>query len=197
MGRLAGRSAGWPGSARRSARLLRLAAGLGLLALGACSSTAPEAPAAPLCPAALLLEGAERTTAYRAGSEPRASEIRYLAVLTDLSSACRFDDAGSGVDVDLAFNLIAERGPALAGNEELTYFVATMAPDGRILDKQILRGDLAFTQGEERVGFSEELTLRLPSVTPDQAGAYTLYVGFQLDDVELARRRQPVLRQAP
>jgi hypothetical protein len=198
MGRLAGRS-GWPGSRRRSARLLRLAAGLGLLALGACSSTAPEAPAAPLCPAALLLEGAERTTAYRAGAEPRPSELRYLAVLTDLSSACRYydDSNGQGVDVDLSFNVIAERGPALSDGEELAYFVATVGPDSRILARDLLRSDLTFAEGEERAGWSEDLTLRLPSVTPGQGRAYTLYVGFPLDDAELARRRQPLIRQAP
>jgi len=168
-----------------------------VVALGACGSTAPEPPAQPPpCPAALLLEGAERTTAYRAGAEPRAAAIRYLAVLTDLTSACRYQSSeeGAAVDVDLTFNLIAERGPALSGAEEVTYFVATMGPDGRILAKEELRSDLAFVEGEDRVGWSEDLTLRLPSVTPEEGGNYTLYVGFQLDDAELARRGQRLLR---
>jgi hypothetical protein len=172
-------------------RVRRVSVALGLLALGACGSTDP-APPAPACPTALLLDGADRTTTYRAGVEPRASEIRYLAVLRDLTSACRYfsDASGAGVDVDLGFNLIAERGPAMAGSEELTYFVATMGPDGRILAKEILRGDLAFAEGEDRAGWSEELTLRLPAVTPETGRTYALYVGFQLDDAELARRRQ-------
>jgi hypothetical protein len=165
-------------------------------ALGACGSATPEPSSPPLCPTALLLEGAERTTAYRAGAGPDASEIRYLAVLRDLASACRYyrDGDGTGVDVDLAFNLIAERGPAMAGPEELTYFVATVAPDGRILAKELLRSEVAFEEGEDRAGWSEDLTLRVPTVTPDTGGDYTLYVGFQLDDAELARRRQPPLR---
>jgi hypothetical protein len=163
-------------------------------ALGACGSAVPEPPPAPLCPTALLLEGAERTTAYRASTEP--GEIRYLAVLRDLASACRYysDGDGTGVDVDLAFNLIAERGPAMAGPEELTYFVATVAPDGRILAKEMLQSEVAFEEGEDRAGWSEDLTLRLPTVTPETGGDYTLYVGFQLDDAELARRGQPLLR---
>jgi hypothetical protein len=175
--------------------LRRVLPGLGLLALGACGSTEPtQLP--PPCPATLLLEGAERTTAYLAGGEGRASEIRYLAVLRDLTSACRYYSGGdgAGVDVDLNFNLIAERGPALAGNEELTYFIATMGPDGRILAKEILRGDLAFADGEDRVGWSEAVTLRLPSVTPDAGEGYTLYLGFQLDDAELERREQSSAR---
>jgi hypothetical protein len=173
----------------------RVLPGLGLLALGACGSTEP-APPPPPCPATLLLDGAERTTAYRASAEVRASEIRYLAVLRDLTSACRYYSGGdgAGVDVDLNFNLIAERGPALAGSEELTYFIATMGPDGRILAKEVLRGDLAFADGEDRIGWSEQVTLRLPSVTPDAGEGYTLYLGFQLDDAELERWEQSPAR---
>lgn len=169
---------------------------LGVLALAACSSAEPELPPAQACPAAMLLDGAEHISAYRAGAEPRPDELRYVAVLTDLSSACRyFDDAsGQGVDVDLSFKLIAERGPALSGSEEITYFVATVGPGNQILARDALSGDLPFSGDEERVGLSEDLTLRLPSITPAQAAAYTLYVGFQLEDAELERREQPLLR---
>jgi len=173
----------------------RAAIAVGVLALGACGSSDPEAPPPP-CPTAVLLDGAERTSAYRAGAQARPDELRYIAVLTDLSTACRyFDDArGKGVDVDLSFKLIAERGPALSGSEEVTYFVATLGPDNQILAKEVLSGDLPFTGDEERVGLAEDLTLRLPAITPAQAADYTLYVGFQLDDAELTRRQQPSLR---
>jgi hypothetical protein len=165
------------------------------LALGACGSSDPEAPPPP-CPRASLLDGAERTSAYRAGSEARPSDLRYLAVLTDLSSACRYygDGGSAGVDVDLTFNLIAERGPALPEVEELTYFVATVGPGRQIRSEHVLRGDLSFAEGEQRTGWTEELTLRLPGITPSQAADYTLYIGFQLDDAELRRREQPSLR---
>lgn len=168
---------------------------LGVLALGACGSSDPQAPPPP-CPTAVLLDGAERTSAYRAGAESRPSDLLYFAVLTDLSSACRyFDDAsGQGVDVDLSFKLIAERGPALSGSEEVTYFVATVGPDHQILARDVLSGDLPFTGDEERVGLAEDLTLRLPAITPAQGADYTLYIGFQLDDAELGRRQQPLLR---
>ena len=63
--------------------------------------------------------------------------------------------------------------------------------------KEMLKSELAFAANEDRTGWSEDLTLRLPSVTPEDGGDYTLYVGFQLNDAELAQRRQPLLRQAP
>jgi hypothetical protein len=177
---------------RRAGPAVALAGALGL---AACSST-PEPPP-PACPAALFLDGAEQTAVYTpgAGAEPRPDQLRYLAVLTDLSSACRYDDDSSapGVDVDLSFKVIAERGPALMDREEVTYFVATVAPDRRILARDTLGGDLPF-EDKQQVGLSENLTLRLPSITPAQAPYYTLLIGFQLDDEELRRREQPLLR---
>jgi hypothetical protein len=168
-----------------------------MLALGACGSTPPEtAPPPPPCPTALLLEGLDRTTTYRAGAEPRPSELRYLAVLTDLTSACRYQNAG--VEVDLTFSLTAERGPAFSSApEEVTYFVATLGPDEQILKKDEFSAELDFEEGYAGARWSEELTLLLRSVTPDNGADYTLIVGFQLNDAELAQRRQPLLRQAP
>lgn len=183
---------------RRSARLRPVCALalLGALALAACGSAEPELPPAQACPAALLLNGAERTSAYRAGAEGRADALRYVAILTDLSSSCRYysDATGQGVDVDLSFKLIAERGPALSTSEEVTYFVATVGPGNQIFSRDVLSGDLPFTGDAERVGLSEDLTLRLPSITAEQGGAYTLYIGFQLDDAQPERERQPTLR---
>ena len=169
-------------------------AGAAVLVLGACGSNPPApAPAPPPCPTALLLEGAERTTAYRAGAEPRPDDLRYLALLTDLSSACRYVD--EGVEVDLIFSLTAERGPAFASTpEEVTYFIATLGPDGQILDKDEFPAELDFEEGYAGARWSQELTLLLPSVTPEGGGNYSLYIGFQLDNAELARRRQPLLR---
>jgi len=188
---------GLPRSAQHCAARLQPGAALlaGVLALGACGSADPAAPPPP-CPTALLLDGAQRTSAYNAGVEPRPSELRYMAALTDLGSTCRYYDDGTreGVDVDLTFNLVAERGPALAGVEELTYFVATVGPGRQIRSEHVLVGDLSFAEGEQRTGWTEELTLRLPSITPAQAADYTLYIGFKLDDAELRRREQPLLR---
>jgi hypothetical protein len=163
-----------------------------IFALGACGSAEPELPPPP-CPTALFLDGAERTSAYRAGAEPRPDELRYLAVLTDLSSACRYVD--EGVEIDLTFGLIAERGPAFSSTpEEVSYFIAMLGPDRQILSKDVFAAELDFEEGYAGARWSEELTLLVRSVTPAQAENYTFYIGFQLDDAQLRRREQPVLR---
>jgi hypothetical protein len=170
-------------------------AGVGLMALlAACASSKPEQvkQAAAACPAALLLDGAERTTSYR-GDDRSPNALQYLAVLTNLKSTCRYND--QGVDVDLGLDLIAQRGPA--GTQDsvpLTYFIATIGPDKQILSKQLLDSEVVFTKDEELAGVNEQLTLRLPAVTPERASAYALYLGFQLDDADLERRLQPLLR---
>ncbi len=170
----------------------RAAAGLAALLLAACASSTPP-PAAPVCPAALLLQGAERTASYRPGSDRNPQALRYLAVLSHLQSTCRYDD--KGVDVDVALDLIAQHGPAATGDPvQLTYFVATMGPDRQILSKQVFDSEIVFVKDEDLAGVAEQLTLRLPSVTPEQAAGYNLLLGFQLDEAELDQRLQPLLR---
>jgi hypothetical protein len=175
----------------QAGRVRAVAIGLAAL-LAACASSETEPPVAAACPAALLLDGAERTTSYR-GGERSPDALQYLAVLTHLQSSCSYND--QGVDVDLALDLIAQRGPA--GTQDsvpLTYFIATIGPNRQILSKQLLDSQIEFTKGEDLAGVAEQLTLRLPAVTPEQAAAYNLYLGFQLDDAQLERRLQPLLR---
>lgn len=172
---------------------LLAALGLAALALAACGTTEQQPPPPPICPSALLLQGAERTAAYAPGAERRPSALRYLAVMTNLVNSCRF--GAEGVDLDLAFDLIAERGPALSGDAvDLTYFIATIGPGRQIISKQVLNSDIAFATGESIAGVNEQLSLRLPAVTPDQGHTYGVYLGFQLDEAELAERLQPLLR---
>ena len=168
--------------------------GLAALILAACSSSPPPPPAAaPACPAALLLDGANRTTSYRPGDDRSPKALRYLAVLTHLKSTCRYQE--QGVDVDLAVDLIAQRGPAGNGDPvQLTYFVATIGPERQILSKQTFDSEIVFAKGEDLAGVAEQLTLRLPPLTPQQAATYGLYLGFQLSDAELQERLKPLLR---
>ena len=173
-------------------RALVATIGLAALALAGCGSSAPEPPP-PVCPSALFLQGAERTASYSPGAERTEDALRHLAVMTNLASACRFGE--EGVDLDLAFDLIAERGPAFSGDAvDLSYFVATIGPGRQILSKQVLSSEIAFAGDEDRAGMSEQLTLRLPAVTPEQGQAYAVLLGFQLDDAELQQRMQPLLR---
>jgi hypothetical protein len=159
------------------------------LLLGACSSTAPVPPPPPVCPTALLLSGAERSAAYRSESDRTPDGLQHLAVLTDLASDCRYVE--DGVEVDLAFNLIAERGPAFA--VQLAYFVATVDPQQQIVAKQVFNSEIDFPAGQDSAGSAQQLTLKIPSVNAEGGAGYDIYVGFQLDDAQMRARMQPLL----
>lgn len=169
------------------ARVVSIAAA-SLALLSACGSSNPP-PSVP-CPTVLLLKGAERTAEYRPGPDTRPADLRYLAVLSDLVSACRYDEAGA--EVGLRFNLIAEQGPAYEGGPlQLTYFIATLAPDQEVWSKDLLDSEVMFPEGNRIAGNSEQMTVRLPGVEPAAGSGYEVYVGFQLDDAEMRRRLEP------
>lgn len=138
----------------------------------------------------LLLKGAERTADYRPGPATRPADLRYLAVLSDLVSACRYD--GAGAEVGLRFNLIAEQGPAYDGGPlRLTYFVASLGPDQQVLSKPLFEADVEFAEGQPHAGSTQEMTLLMPNVTEAAGPQYSVLVGFQLDDAEMRRRLEP------
>ena len=171
-----------------TARVTSIAAAL-LALLSACGSSSPE-PVPPACPTVLMLKGAERTAAYSPGPDTRPPDLRYLAVLTDLVSICRYEN--NGVDVALRFNLIAEQGPAYGGGPlRLTYFVASLGPGQQVLSKPLFDVDVAFPEGQQRAGSTQEMTVHMPDVTPATGPQYGVFLGFQLDDEEMRRRLEP------
>ena len=95
--------------------------------------------------------------------------------------------------MDLTFSLTAGRGPAFPGTpQEVTYFIATVGPDQRVLKRDAYAAELDFEEGYAGARWSEQLTLLIRSIKPAQASYYTLFIGFQLDDEELQRRRGAV-----
>jgi len=178
---------------RRMARVAPLGAALLALLPAACGSSGAAGPEGPPCPTALLLKGAERTAGYRPGPGTRPADLRHLAVMTDLTSACRYDE--TGVDVGVAFDMIAEKGPAYPGGPlQLTYFVATVAPDQELWGKELFSSEIVFPEEQNLAGNSEQMTVRLPDVGPETGPAYRVYLGFQLDEAEMRRRLEPGVR---
>lgn len=186
-------------SARRipsAALLRRVAAVLALFGLGGCGlfgGDADSAPAAP-CPSVALVDGASRSVARAAEGPDGAGNVRYVAALTELASGCRYVDGG--LEINLRFNVIAERGPALEGDVvNLPYFAATVDPSQRILSKQMFEAEIRFAPNRQVAGLAEDLTLRVPAQSPAEGAALRLYVGFQVDPAQpQASPPAPLLR---
>ena len=181
-----------PAVRARAPRLRRAAAARGLRS--ACGTRARRTPQPPACPSALILQGAERTASYARAPSASPDALRYLAVVTNLASACRYGE--EGVDVDLAFDLIVERGPALAGDAvELTYFVATIGPDeADPLQAAAELRDRRSPPTRRSPASREQLTAAAAGGHARARRGLRLYLGFQLDDAELQQRLQPLLR---
>lgn len=146
--------------------------------LAACGLFADDPEVPTSCPRAEIPGGADVTASYRTGATRNPSALRYAAALSRLQSSCR--DGAGNLEVDLAFDVIAERGPELGGAPvDVTYFVAVVGPDGRIQSKQLFNTQIDVEAGRATGGIREDLTLRLPGVTPAEARPLRIYIGFQ------------------
>lgn len=144
------------------------------LTLGACSATTPG-DLETACPPTQIAVPSDRV-----GHSDESGRLRYVATIEQLTSSCRTDD--EFVEVDIAFDLKAERGPVFQERPvDLSYYIATVDPKREIVDKQILNVSLALAADQTEHSIRESLTLRLP-VSSDATGAnYSLYIGFQPD----------------
>ncbi|MEM7042040.1 MAG: hypothetical protein AAF543_04435 [Pseudomonadota bacterium] len=142
--------------------------------LSACANQAGET-ARDACPPAQIAVPADRI-----GNNNADGELRFVAIMEQLVSDCRIED--DEVEVDIAFTLSVERGPAFNDQPvELVYFLATVDPKREIIDKQILDVELKLEPDQPLSALREEVTLRLPVSTEASGANYSLYLGFQPD----------------
>ena len=106
--------------------------------------------------------------------------LSFIARIDELSSSCRPGE--ETVEVDIAFTMEAERGPALKNDElRLVYYLATVNPNREIIDKQFLNIEMSFELDQPRSVLREALTLQLPAASEAGGANYNLYLGFQPD----------------
>jgi hypothetical protein len=162
------------------------AAGVALMLTG-CNvfGSGEPAPIPPGCPPVHALIGADRVSSYRS-PEAQADDLEYVAALNQVRSRCRTID--DGIEVDVAFELVVERGPALPSDPlRIGYFIATLAaPNDALIGKRVLPVELAFGDAE-LAGTTETVTFRLTGVDPASPPTRRLVVG-------LANGRQPAPR---
>lgn len=142
--------------------------------LAACAGQVDD-QASTACPPAQIAVPSDRI-----GHTDKDGELRFVATMAELVSSCRQNDGD--IEVDLAFTMNVERGPAFEGQAvRLTYFLATVDPEREIVDKQILDVQLDFEPDQPASALREAITLRLPVSTEASGANYSLYLGFQPD----------------
>lgn len=116
----------------------------------------------------------------RIGHSDEQGNLRYIATMERLTSSCRED--GEHIEIDIAFDLKAERGPVFEDKPILmTYYVATVDPQREIVDKQLLKVRIELAPEQTESSIRESVTLRLPAPSEASGANYNLYLGFQPD----------------
>lgn len=176
-----------------AAALALAGCGTGETQIGGRGEAAARATQRADCPRIGVLADAADLTRFRDGGGEDLTEMVLDARVSGVRGQC--DLARRAVNVELAITLDATRGPAAQGRVlDVPYFVAVMDGDGAILDKQVYQARFEFPPNRSTARLTNEgVKLTLPTAENLRGSAYSVSVGLQVDERELAynRRRGP------
>ncbi|HEX7774973.1 MAG TPA: hypothetical protein VF449_00435 [Parvibaculum sp.] len=170
------------------------------LALGGCSMFGSsdddtdadiEAAAPQPCPTVGVLDGADRVTVFN-GRGRDLTDVVLRAEIRKAVTQCKYDTDEHTISVDLAFDGLAEMGPAAASRDQtLKGFVAITRTDGKIVNKQEFDMPVTFDGATRQVRFEKVIE---DSVVPYggtvNGSIYQFLVGFQLTHDQLEYNRK-------
>ena len=180
-------------------RVIVLAALLTLpLALGGCSwlglgsndeDDAIEAikQAAPQpCPTIGVLDGADKITVFN-GSGQDLTDVVVKAEISKAVTKCEYKTDDNTISVDIAFNGLAEMGPAATSREiTLKGFLAVTRIDGTRVSKQLYDIPLTFDEKSRQIRFLKSIDETIVPYTERMNGSnYEFLVGFQVSKDQL------------
>ncbi|WP_193188572.1 hypothetical protein [Nisaea sediminum] len=166
----------------------RIALPLALLALVAACSSDKGPP--PGCPKTDFVSDLDHMTAFADGAVGDLTDVRFDARLGGLTAICNFEK--SELVMDVAFQVVATRGPANRDNQaEVTYFLAIADETGAVIAKETFSNTLPFKGNLRRVAITDEFAPRIP-YTADKLtlNSYRVLIGFQLTPEQLAYNRR-------
>jgi len=146
--------------------------------------------AVPRCPEVGILGEAADVTRFRPGPGRDLTDVTLDARITGVEGSCT---ARRGrMEIELAMSIDATRGPAAAARaDQLSYFVAVTDQQRNILNKQVFQTAVRFPSGQNRATLMDEGARLTLAVSPERPSwSYTILVGFQLDEGELAYNRR-------
>lgn len=135
------------------------------------------------CPAAAIVAGTDQWIRF-AGTGRGANDLQFEASISNVRIECRQSD---DVTTDVRFDLTVTGGPALAASEpvRLTYFVALLRDNARIMAKQTYVTEFVISPETPSAGSTEVIRQYIPEIENARLYDYELVIGFQLspDDV--------------
>lgn len=159
------------------------------------SKPAPVAGAPKECPAVEVLPDTKSITYFDDASGKPTGEMVARASLADIRGGCEYAENSVVVDIDMIMQgKITDKG-RYGGRSDLEafmtfpYFVAIMAPDGRMVDKKIMATAMRFKPSVNDLDHAEKITQTIPLKDISQGPGYTITIGFQLNREQLDYNR--------
>jgi hypothetical protein len=179
---------------KRARRVVGILAGmLALLATASCASK--EDVAAYPCPVVAPVRELAYITKFQGDSQDLSDtlfEAKIDEVMPAANCVYQQDDSGKRAIVyDVRVKFLAQRGPRdREANAKFNYFMAVGGPGGQILTRQAFDTEIPFENNATQGIVVEELEPRIPLKEGENGDYYRIYVGFVLNDKELAYNRK-------
>jgi hypothetical protein len=144
----------------------------------------------PPCPSVRIDSTTANLVKFRDGGGQTPADVAYEAQLVSFAGQC--ENADDGIAVTLDVDGILAAGPATEGGRaDLYYFVAIPQlfpkPKGKSIFR--VRADIPKRAGAREDIAEHGIRIFIPLKQDEPAAAYDIYVGFQLDDAQLAFNR--------
>ena len=101
------------------------------------------------------------------------------------------DDGKQAIVYDIQVKFLAQRGPKEhEGLVKFNYFVGIGGPGGQILKREVFDSEIEFKNNATQAITIEEIQPRIPLKQGENGDYYRIYIGFMLDERELAYNRK-------
>ncbi len=167
----------------------RLAAAVLAVGIGGCSMFDDSNELVVSCPTTGVLAAGELLERYTENSERDITNLIIRARVGNLANACSILREQREIEMDLALQVSAERGPAAVPGQQqvIAYFVAIADEQNLILSRKEFRLAATFEGNARQAVFKEELFLAIPIPENRRVSDYRVIVGLQLTEDELRR----------
>ena len=136
------------------------------------------------CPQVGIVSDLDRLTEIDTRDLGSTTSILFSSRIQRLGVACKV--SSDGVTVSTVMELFSKlSGYDTPADVHLSYLVATVDPNGRILAKEIYQTKIGFSDGMETVRKKEEVVVFIPSRVKSNLRGYKILIGFELTESQL------------
>jgi len=165
------------------------------------STENPDAPMAAMaagvtvpCPSVRIMDDLKNAIEFTDMAHPSdKTEVGRLS-MSDIQVTCQSASAGMVAEITIHFEgTLGPKARWKDGDEPsfaYPYFVAVTNPQGTVLSKEIFAASVSYGAQENALRQVETISQALPGNALETPALYTIVLGFQLSDEQLAHNRQ-------